>query len=106
MQTRKFISEYLKSKDVQKPITVTVMSVEMRTFDDQEKKTKRNTLVVFFRELDQGVVLSKASLKQLIDIFGSSETDDWLGKKVVLFLDETVCYMGKRIGGLRFKAVA
>ena len=106
MKTRKFVSEYIKSKDIKAPVTVTMISVEQRSFDDPEKKAKRDVLVVFFKELDQGVVLSKASLKQIIDITGSDETDDWIGKKIVLFNDETVQYMGKRIGGLRFKAVA
>ncbi len=105
MKARKFVSEYIKSKDLARPITVTIISVEARSFEDPETKRKRDSLVVFFKELDQGVVLCKASTGQLIELCSTDETDEWVGKKVVLFRDDNVTYMGKKIGGLRFRAV-
>ena len=104
MKTGKFLSEYLKSKDVVKPMTVTIQSVEVRAFTDQETKKERKSLAVSFKELDQLVVLCKASILQLTEILGSDETDAWIGKLVILFRDDSVQYKGKKIGGLRFKA--
>ena len=42
-----------------------------------------------------------ANLKAL---FGSDNTDDWVGKEIVLFTDDNVTFGGELVGGLRFKA--
>lgn len=103
MKTSKYVSAYVKAKDIAKPQTVTVTSVEEREFTN-DGKTK-TSLVVFFKELEQGVVACKEALIQLTEIFETEETDDWTGKKVTLFADPNVKYAGKRVGGLRFKQV-
>jgi hypothetical protein len=104
VKTGKFLSNFVKTKDVTKPVVVTITTVETQTFEDKEKGTSRDSLVVYTKELEQGVVLCKASIMQLMELCGSDETDEWVGKKVTLFADPTVQYMGKRIGGIRFKA--
>lgn len=103
MKAAKFVSNYVKAKDVTKSQTLTVSAVEAKEFTN-DGKTK-TSLVIFFKELEQGVVACKESLSQLIEIFGTDETDDWAGKKVVLFHDVNVKYAGKRVGGLRFRAL-
>lgn len=105
MKAGRFISNYLKAKDIEKPETVTVASVEAVSFKD-DNGGDRESLVVYFEELDQGVVTSKTSLAQLVEIFESDETDEWIGKPVVMFNDATVQFKGKRVGGIRFRAVA
>lgn len=106
MKTAKFVSAYLKAKDITAPRTVTVSAVELVEFRDDEKGGTRQSLCIGFKELDQLVVTSKTSLGQLIEIMGTDESDNWIGKKVVLFNDESVMFHGKRCGGLRFRKVA
>jgi hypothetical protein len=37
-------------------------------------------------------------------VFNSEDTDDWTGKKIVLYNDPNVSYAGKIIGGIRVRA--
>lgn len=41
--------------------------------------------VVFFKEAQKGIVLSKTLAFQISKAVGSEDTDDWVGKKVVLY---------------------
>ena len=36
-------------------------------------------------------------------ILGSDDTDDWKGKRVVLYVDPTVMYAGQVVGGIRVR---
>jgi hypothetical protein len=35
---------------------------------------------------------------------GSDNTDDWIGKQIVLFVDPSVSFAGKIVGGIRLRA--
>ena len=105
MKAGKFLSNFLKSKDVREPITITITSVEVEEFKDDDGGA-RESLVIYAKEIEQGVVLSKTALAQVIDILGSDETDTWTGKQIVLFNDTSVTFKGKRVGGLRFREAA
>ena len=102
MKTGKFLSKFLKAKDVKQPVTVTITQV-----DCEEFKEDGNKLVVYFRELEQGLIPAKTVIATLNELFSPEheETDDWIGKQVILFNDPNVLYSGKRVGGLRVKAV-
>lgn len=105
MKVGKFVSPFLKADDVKAPMTLTIESVESVSFRN-EGEEDRECILVKFREVDQGAVAGKPALRQLIEIFGSDETEDWLAKKVVLFVDKDVKYKGKRMACLRFRAVS
>jgi hypothetical protein len=34
---------------------------------------------------------------------GSDDTDDWIGKQIVVFVDENVSFGGELVGGLRIR---
>ena len=40
----------------------------------------------------------------LAAMFGSRNSDDWIGKKVVLYRDPNVFFGGKPVGGIRCRA--
>jgi len=98
----KFLSNYLRAKDVRAEQNVTISTVESETFNGDSGE--REALVVYFKELEQGVVLCRTSLAQLVELFGD-ETDAWIGQKAVLYNDPSVQYKGKRVGGLRFRGI-
>lgn len=63
-------------------------------------------LVLYAQELEgMGVVLNKSNLYSLAKIFGSEETDDWQGEKVIAWRDPTVQFGGKKVGGIAFKSM-
>lgn len=103
MKASRFLSSYLRSSDVTHPQTVTVSSVTTEELGRDDERVEK--LVIYFRELDQGVVLGRTTIAQLVNIFGNDDTDTWLGRRVCLYNDPTVLFKGKVTGGLRFRAV-
>lgn len=97
MRIKDYVAGYLNADDVREPTKVTVTAVEQKTLGDQEK------LVMFVEELDSAIALNKTNLKALAEIFGSDETDDWLGQSCMVWRDPSVMYAGKRVGGIAFK---
>lgn len=101
MKASKFLSNYLRKEEIEGDVPLTISSVEEEEVGFGENKSIK--LVVYFKEIEKGLVVgSKAVLNALIDAF-TDETDEWVGKPVVLYVDPNVTYMGKRIGGIRVK---
>ncbi len=90
-------SKRFKAADVPNPITLTINYVNEELVGDEDK------VVVGFAERDETVACSQTALRQLAQIFGSTDTDDWVGKKVVLYNDKSVAFDDKKVGGLRFR---
>lgn len=99
MKARRFLGSYLQKEDVPDPVIVTVASSSEESLDENEKAK----LILYFEEFEKGLVCNVTNINTLIDIFRSDETDDWVGKKAVLFVDKGVMYAGKRVGGLRLR---
>jgi hypothetical protein len=51
-----------------------------------------------------GMVLNRTNADSITEILGTDETDEWAGGRVVLYVDKTVMYAGKRTGGVRVVA--
>jgi hypothetical protein len=101
MKANRFLSPYVRSADVKAAVLLTVASVEAEELGLEDQKEEK--LVAYFAELDQGAVLgSKAVLNFFVDEFGE-DTNGWVGKKVIMYKDPTIEYMGKRVGGIRFR---
>lgn len=100
MKVDSFIATFMKAEDVTTPKLLTVESVEKALIGDEEKEK----LVIHFEGEDQGVALGRTTITQLVEIFQSKDTDDWIGMKVVLFNDRNVEFAGRKVGGIRFRA--
>jgi len=69
----------------------------------QMEKTGTDTKpVMYFRGNDKGLVLNKTNVNALIDILGSAESDDWIGRRVQIYT-AMVDYQGKRVLGIRIE---
>ena len=87
---------------MKQPLNISIERVEEETFErDGQEETK---LVLFPKGSSQGVVLAKTQINQLVEFLGSDDTDDWVGRKVVMFADPDVWFQGKKVGGIRFRA--
>ncbi|MBI4585500.1 MAG: hypothetical protein HY717_15915 [Planctomycetes bacterium] len=100
----KFVSSYLRSENVVGDLLVTVNEVREAVLQSNGKSESK--LVMVTPELALPIVLNKAMLRQLIDIFGSNEAESWKGKRVILYKDPEVYFQGRRVGGLRFKRLS
>jgi len=97
----KFKSNFLKKEDFPEPKTLTITGVELREIGFEGQKEEKYVLV--FEGLEQGLVLNRQNSDTLVELFGSDDSDDWIGKKITLFHDPHVTFKGRRVGGLRLR---
>lgn len=98
-------SKFLKKEDVggERGVLVTISGVQqanvaMPGADPEMKWT------LSFQELDKPMVLNSTNIHMCAKACGSDNTDDWNGKKVVLYEDPNVSFGGKLVGGIRLRA--
>ena len=78
-------SRSLKAADLQgRTVRVTIEKVSLEEFYDRERREQIQQAVLWFQGKQKGLVINKTRLAQLIEIFGSDETDLDLHQPVVL----------------------
>lgn len=92
-----FPSNYLKAADIEGgDMVLTISKVVMETVGDDEKP------IVYFAEMDKGLVLNKTNANTIKGLTSSPNTDDWVGKRISLFATE-VDFQGKQTMALRVR---
>lgn len=77
----------------------TVASVDARTLGDKQK------LIVYLDGITKGLALNQDNLHAMLEIAGGEDdTDRWAGLEIRVFIDPSVQYMGRRVGGIRVEA--
>jgi hypothetical protein len=96
-------SKFLKKDDVDPPKLVTVKALRQANvaMDDQPEELK---WTILFKELDKPMVLNSTNIQLLTKALGTDETDEWVGKQVVVYNDPNVSFGGKITGGVRIRA--
>lgn len=96
-------SKFLAKGDVGRGVLVTIAECLQKNVNaegaDPEKKW-----CLTFQELDKPLVLNMTNATVCAQICGSEDTDQWTGKRIVLFTDPNVMYAGKMVGGIRVRA--
>lgn len=90
---------YLKSEDVQKPVTVTILEVGLEEFTKKGKdgvEELQKKIVLTFQDVDKKMVLNKTNAVAIGDILGSTNTDTWIGQKIKLWKSKTQ-FQGKMV---------
>ena len=94
-----FGGDYLKAEDLQgKSVPVVIEAIDVKDFDDGKK------LIIRFEGKDKTLVCNRTNASILENNFGSSDTDDWIGKKATL-LTKKVEFQGKLVPAIRFALV-
>lgn len=97
------VSKFLKKEDCDPPILLTIDGVSQQNVamrgDPEELKWSLS-----FIEVEKPMVLNSVNGQLIAAACGSENTDDWLGKKIVLYNDPTISFGGKVIGGIRCRA--
>lgn len=94
-----FESKYVKVADFDEdePTVLTVKRLKQERLGmgaDAEDKW-----VVYFEELEKGLVLNKTNAKTIAGLYGD-DTDDWIGEKITIRPAE-IEFKGERMMGLR-----
>jgi hypothetical protein len=97
-------SDRVQKEDVDPPVTWTITKVEEV---DMARNDEPPDLVplVHFKETEKTLPLSsKVNRHSIAQIMHTPETDDWIGRKITLYLDRTVEFQGRVTGGIRIRA--
>ena len=98
-----FPSKYLKADvDITEDVIVTIKSIKVENVGQAGKQEQKP--VVFFQELDKGLVLNKTNANMISKIAKTDETDDWKGTKIRLIATE-VEYQGEIVMGIRVREI-
>ncbi len=92
-------SKYLKKEDAGDGILVTITGLKQENVA-LEGKPDDLKWVIHFSEC-KPMVLNGTNSQLIEKALGSDETDDWIGKQIVLFHDENVSFGGDLVGGIR-----
>jgi len=95
-------SKYLKQSDAPDPVIVTVRKIG-RVNLAKEGDPPEEKWAIMFKEFQKPMLLNSTNIKLLEKACGSDNTDDWIGKEVILFNDENVTFGGQVVGGLRIR---
>lgn len=96
-------SKFLRKEDVGAGALVTVSGCEQHN-TAKEGAPPEHKWCLTFEEYEKPLVLNSTNAQVCARICGSENTDDWTGKKVVLYNDPNVSYAGKITGGIRVRA--
>lgn len=97
------VSKYLKQSDVEDEVIVTVEKVGKANVAQKDDEPEYKWLIRF-KEFAKPMVLNATNIKRLAKACTSEETDDWVGKQVILYVDPDVEFAGNVVGGLRIRA--
>ncbi len=96
-------SNFLKKEDVGEAALVTISTVTEENVA-KEGATPEMKWAIHFDEFDKPMILNSTNGQLIAKITGSEESDEWSGKKIVLYHDPNVSFGGKLIGGIRVRA--
>lgn len=96
-------STYLKKEDIGTGKLMTINAFAQENVAPEGKPDEMKW-VMYFREAQKGLVLNPTNLELCTRAMGGDdETDHWVGRQVVLYVDHNVSYGGKLIGGIRIR---
>jgi hypothetical protein len=90
-------SKYIQKTDLTQPTRLTVAGCERKDIG-QENKPEFRWVVAFEGEW-KPLILNRTNTDAFFDGLGE-DSNDWIGKQIILFNDMSVEYQGKR-GGIR-----
>lgn len=83
-------SPWLKAADLygdDDEMTLTISRTGIHEFEDSRTRETKAQIILEFRELDDKKLgLNATNFRMLAAIFGSDESDDWIGHQVVLYV--------------------
>jgi hypothetical protein len=92
-------SKFLRKEDFDEDRVMTIKGVKLEDMpgDDGQQKW-----VLYFREEAKGMALNVTTIRVLEKAFGD-DSDMWVGKKVMVYVDPNVSFGGRVVGGLRLR---
>lgn len=83
------LKKRISKEDVLKPMKLTISTVQGK--------------IVFFTETRKALYMNGSMAEQISKITASDNTDEWSGKQITVFWDNTIMFGKKKLGGIRVK---
>ena len=96
-------SRFLTQRDVDPAVLATIAKFEEVNVAVEGAEPTMEW-ILHFRELEKPLILKPTNGELLKALTGSKEFADWIGYKVVLYVEPNVFFAGKRTGGIRCRA--
>jgi len=98
-------SQFLGVVDVgDKKIRSDVQRVKKQDVKDRDTGKLKKKLIVFFKNIDKGLILNVVNKNVLVDAFGKAPAG-WRNATVGIYVDPNVTFGGKKTGGVRLRAL-
>lgn len=93
---------YITKDNVGRGLLVTIKAVVKRNvaLEDEEAEFK---WALTFHETDKPLILNITNITTCEELLGNETTDTWIGKRIVLYVEPSVMYAGKKVGGIRIR---
>lgn len=96
-------SKYLKA-DAISDVNDTIYTIKGATLEKVgQGNDAKDMCILYFRETDKGLGLNRTNGETLIDLFKTSEMDEWIGKQIALYVDKNVYYGGQKKPAIRIR---
>src|SRR5678815_4556537 len=95
-----FQSKFLAKEDVPNPVVATIANVKYETIKGKGRDEQK--AVMEFAGNLKPMILNKGNWTRVEVLYGP-ESDEWLGKKIEIYVDPTVEFGGDIVGGLRLR---
>ena len=92
-------SKFLRQSDFEEDSVCTIKSIKLEEMQGNGSETR---WVLYFSEHTKGMVLNTTTIRVLEKAFGD-DSDGWVGKRVMVYVDPNVSFQGKVVGGLRLR---
>lgn len=95
-------SKFLKQTDVGRGVLATITKCDQMNVA-MEGAGQELKWCLHFAELEKPLVLNTTNIQLCARICESEDTDLWIGKRLVLFVDPNVSFQGQLVGGIRVR---
>jgi hypothetical protein len=80
-----YASKYLKAKDLMgHSARVTIEEVTVEQLYNKREREHQQWAVLWFKGKQKGLVLNKTRFNNMVDIFGTDESSEWVGQEIIL----------------------
>ncbi len=95
-----FPSNWLAKEDLGSPVRTTIKSVSQDEIKGEHGNETKN--ILNFTGDVKPMILNRSNAEFLCSEFGD-DSDHWIGKPVEVYVDPSVMFAGKRVGGVRIR---
>ena len=97
-----FPSNYIGKDDVPDPVIAIIDDVERQPIRNDAGGTDDKPVMTFAHGQFKPLILNNINWMTLEDAYGE-DSDDWRGKPVEIYVDPSVMFAGRRVGGVRLR---